>query len=374
MNNNLIDYSLNDIQYLKVHGRTTGDLNPLALFWTGSGIEVNIRATEFWMEVEVDYDLYEQWIVIEINGSFISRQMLTKGRYFICIFRGMDKNKIKNVRIYKEVQAMNSDNNCIFLIHSLKTDGFFEEVIDKKLKIEFIGDSITSGEGTMGAKGEEEWIPMWFSSYNNYANMTAKSLNADYRILSQSGWGVLSSWDNDPRCALPNYYEQICGVLNGEKNEKLGCHKLNDFEKWKPDIIIINLGTNDDGAFNSPEFKDEITGETFKQHKNEDSTYNVDDIRKFEYAAVKFLYKLRMYNKTSKIVWCYGMLGLPIMRHIYNAVNRYIYETNDNNVYVTQLTKTNDETVGSRCHPGISNHEIASNELVNFIKNEINLN
>ncbi|WP_341349716.1 hypothetical protein [Clostridium butyricum] len=71
---------------------------------------------------------------------------------------------------------------------------------------------------------------MWFSTTNNYAVITSKKLDADFRILSQSGWGVLCGWDNNPNHALPRYYEQVCGVVNGKINEELGAFNYNDFE------------------------------------------------------------------------------------------------------------------------------------------------
>ena len=50
---------MDEVKQLKIFGRTNEEINPLVLFWTGSGFEANIRAGELWMEVEVDYDLYE---------------------------------------------------------------------------------------------------------------------------------------------------------------------------------------------------------------------------------------------------------------------------------------------------------------------------
>lgn len=360
---------IDEIKNIKINGRTTKNISPLTLFWTGSGFEVNVKASELWMDVEIDYNEYEQWISVEINGVAVSRQMLTKGRYNICLFRGMNKELVKNVRVYKDVQAMSDDDKSMFLVHGLKTDGSFEKVEDKNIKIEFIGDSITSGEGSIGAKIEDDWISMWFTALNNYAVITSKELNADFRIISQSGWGVLSSWENDPKAALPLYYEKVCGLINGERNKELGAHENNDFEAWKPDVIVVNLGTNDGGAFNSPEFKNEVTGEIFKQHLNEDGSYNEEDIKRFEDAIVKFLYKLRKYNKDSKILWAYGMLGIPMMPYIYHAVDTYKKESKDTKVSITQLTNTTDETVGSRSHPGILSHKIAAKQLVDVIKN-----
>ena len=79
-NENLQVYALTDVKNLKVHGRTTGCLSPLTLFWTGSAIELNAKGSELWIEVEADYDIYEPWISISINSAFVSRQMLTAGR------------------------------------------------------------------------------------------------------------------------------------------------------------------------------------------------------------------------------------------------------------------------------------------------------
>lgn len=369
MSGNLKDYKISAIENIKIYGRNTFNENSIALFWTGSGFEANVRGSELWMDIETDYEIYEQWISIEINGELVSRQMLSKGRSLICIFRGMNNELIKNVRVYKDVQPMDTDDKCIFLIHELKTDGIFEKVPEKKIKIEFIGDSISSGEGTIGAKLEDDWISMWFSTTNNYAVITSKKLDADFRILSQSGWGVLCGWDNNPNHALPRYYEQVCGVVNGKINEELGAFNYNDFESWQPDVIVVNLGTNDGGAFTSPEWVDETTKESFKQHIDDDGNYNKNDIKRFENAIIKFLCKIRKNNRKAKIVWAYGMLGTPMMKYIYRSIEKYQNEFNDDKVFITQLPNTTEETVGARKHPGKLNHEIAANQLLDFIRN-----
>ncbi|TYA12227.1 SGNH/GDSL hydrolase family protein [Paenibacillus faecis] len=360
-------YALSEIAHLKVHGRTTGDLAPLTLFWTGSGIELNAKGSELWIEVEADYDQYESWITVLINSAAVSRQMLTKGRYWVCLFRGMNPDRVKNVRVVKDVQAMNGDPGCSLRIHAVKFDGTFAPVEDKPVKIEFIGDSITSGEGAVGARTEEDWIPMWFSAVDNYTYMTAEALNAEYRVISQSGWGVLTSWDNNPRNVIPAYYEQVCGLLTGARNEALGAFRKHEFASWQPDAVVVNLGTNDAGAFNNPAWGDPVTGEAHKQRLNEDGTYNEEDLRAFERAVESFLGKLRKNNKHAHIVWVYGMLGLPLMPSIYRAVDAYIRATGDRRVSVFQLPDTTDETVGARTHPGKRAHAKAAEALSGYL-------
>ncbi|MGB4657624.1 MAG: GDSL-type esterase/lipase family protein, partial [Mobilitalea sp.] len=268
----------------------------------------------------------------------------------------------------RETQAMNGDSDCFLQIHAVKSDGEFLPVKEKPYKIEFIGDSITSGEGTVGAKSEEDWVPMWFSAINNYTAMTANILEAEYRVVSESGWGVLTSWDNNPHYNIPDYYEKVCGLLTGNKNKELGAFEDNDFSSWQPDVVVVNLGTNDGGAFNSPEWKDELTGETHKQRLNLEGNFNQEDIMAFEEAVEHFLIKLRKYNKDAQIIWVYGMLGLQMMPAIFNAVNTYTQKTGDKNVTVFQLPNTTEETIGAREHPGMLAHRAAARELSGYIK------
>lgn len=365
---NLKEYALADIENLKIHGRTTGCLTPLSLFWTGSGIELNVKATQLWIEIEAGYDAHEPWIAIVIDGVPVSRFMVLEGKQWICVFKGMNKDVIKNIRIVKETQALNEDPKSFLQIHRVRCDGEFVTVEDRPYKIEFIGDSITSGEGAIGAKKEDDWIMMWFSAIQNYSYMVSEALNADCRIISQSGWGVYTSYDNNPNKSMAKHYEKVCGSLNGELNKSLGVHNENDFSTWQPDLVVINLGTNDEAAFNNPMWKDEVTGKTHKQRKNPDGSFNSEDLAKFEEAVSDFLFKIRTYNRHAHLLWVYGMLGDSMMPAIERGVEAYQLKTGDKNVSVLLLPNTTDETVGARYHPGKSSHKQAAKVIVNHVK------
>jgi lysophospholipase L1-like esterase len=263
---------------------------------------------------------------------------------------------------------MSGDPECFLQIHAVKFDGEFLPVPDRAVKLEFIGDSITSGEGAIGAKAEEDWIPMWFSATGNYTAMTAEALNADYRVLSQSGWGVLTSWDNNPNCNMPACYGQVCGVVSGKRNEALGAAQANDFGAWQPDAVVVNLGTNDGGAFYSPEWIDPASGQVYKQRLDEDGSFHAEDLQAFEAAAEAFLVKLRQHNPEAHIVWVYGMLGLPMMPFIYRAVNSYTAKSGDRKVTVFQLPNMTEESTGSRSHPGKLAHEQAAKVLSAYLQ------
>ena len=174
---------------VRVLGRTTGT-DVVNLFWTGSGIEFIYTGSEIQVEVNADFDAYEPWLAVELNGVQISRVPLNKGKNEVCLFRGMTVGKPKHVRILKEVQAMHQDPGHLLQIVGLQyADGEFLQLPEPKYRLEFVGDSITSGEGTVGAVYEEDWISAFFSAMNTYPRMVADALSAEYRVISQSGWG-----------------------------------------------------------------------------------------------------------------------------------------------------------------------------------------
>lgn len=367
-NEQLKTYSLKDMKNYKIYGRTDETQYPLPLFFNGSGIEVNVTGTELWIDLEVDYGFHEPWIFTRLNDSFMSRQMLMPGSYSLCLFRSMSPDAVKNIKFFRELQAMSEDDVCHILIRGFRSDGEFLPVADKKYKLEFIGDSITSGEGTYGAKEDTDWLAMYMGVSRNYALMVSDALDAEFRLVSQGGWGVLSGWDNDPRHCIPPLYEKICGLAGGALNEKLGASKPYDFNSWKPDAIIVNLGTNDASAFNQPEFTIPGTKETFKQHKEEDGSYRKSDIERFKQAVFDFLVMLRRNNPGSHIVWCYGMLAYDLTFAITDAMNRYSKETGDHNLAFLQLPNTTDETVGSHAHPGEKSHARAAKVLTEYLQ------
>lgn len=360
--------AVKDIQELKVHGRTTECRAPLTLFWTASGFECNVSGSELWIEVEVTYDIYEPWFSYTVNGDWIGRQMLMAGRYWIPLFRGMNSEKIKNVRFYKDLQAMSGDGNSYIHIHALRHDGEFYSVKEKKLKLEFIGDSITSGEGLFGAKEEEDWVPMFFSALRSYAHLTAMELDAEYRIISQSGWGVHNSWANNRKEALPKYYKEICSLIPGKENERLGGKESHDFSKWQPDVVVVNLGTNDASSFDQPEWVDELTGERYKMHRNADGFCCKEDLEAFANAVTAFLYTLRECNPNAHIIWCYGMLGIPLQMPILEGILNYINKSADKEISYLQLSNTDDTNIGSRQHPGVLCHKQAAETLSAYIR------
>ncbi len=356
-------FLLSEAKGLRVLGRTTKDREPLVLFWTGSGFEAEYDGTELWCEFETDYSCYEQWIAVLINGALISRQMLPKGRQKICLFRNMQARKRNHIRVVKEVQAMPGDEAAFLAVHALYGDGEFFAQKEPSCRIEFIGDSITSGEGSYGSAAEGDWIAMWFSTTHTYPYLLSERLGAEYRIVSQSGYGVCCAWNNNPDNVIPAFYEQICGVLGGERNERLGAKQEYDFNAWQPDYIVINLGTNDAVAFEQPEWYDEATGRKKKMQKDENGLPRKECSDEIKSCVTAFLFKVRKHNRAAKILWCYGMMGDLVECAVKGGVSEYKEQSGDEEVYYVKLEEITGDRIGARSHPSLLGQQAAAETL-----------
>jgi len=346
----------------RFHPESARKLGVLPLLWAASGLEMCFTGSELHLIVEADFVRLEPWIAVELNGAPLLRMPLERGVQEITLFRGMSPGVPKRVRVFKETQPMRDDpDHRLWVRGPVWEDGEFLPLPNPACRLEFVGDSLTSGEGAIGASEETDWTPALFSASRTWAKLTADLLRADFRLISQSGWGIRSSWDNDPGCTLPSIYEQVCGPAFGENDLIMGAQHLNDFTAWTPDAILINLGTNDAGAMGNPPWYGP-EGQLFQQ------TGDDTGLAWFEDAAVDFLKDLRCHNPTAKLVWTYGMLGDPLRPQLERAVERFKSETGDHSAYYLPLPAVTPETMGSRQHPGYPCHQAAASVVAEFLR------
>ena len=354
-----------EIPNVRPLGRFRGGLaeraGVLPLFWAGSGLELLFTGSELHLLLEADFGGTEPWIAVEVDGAPLIRMPLNRGINEVCVLRGVPDGRARHVRLVKECQPMADDPRHRLWVRELRWEGGeFLPLPDAAYRLEFVGDSLTSGEGVVGAVQEDAWIPAVFSASGAWASRTAAALNAQARIISQSGWGIRSGWDNDPRHALPEWYEQVCGPAQGEADREMGAQEENDFASWRPHAVIVNLGTNDAGAMLRSAW--EGPGGPFRQERSPEGLRAVED------AAGAFLRKLRRYNPEAKLVWAYGMAEDSLRPQLERAVARCREETGDREAYYLPLPVVRPETMGSRQHPGPLCHMEAAQATAAFLK------
>ena len=370
---NLDKYQIYQIPNKNILGRNVKDAmtskNPLALFWSASGIEICTNASELWIQVSSDYSVNEIYLVVQISGYTIARFMAPKEKTWICVAKNLNPQEKNNISIIKDSQPSAFDPNHIVQIHQIavtKNAEFFQ-VPKKDCFIEFIGDSITSGEGLCGRPEAPEWISSYISVSNNFAMQIAKIKNAEISIISQCGWGITRGWDSNINSNIPSHYQNVCSIFNSPMQKELGSCQEYDFSK-KADFVVVNLGTNDNSSFNNP-WTDESTGKVYQYQVNDDGTV-VESSKKEIYEGIKnFLYQIRKNNPSAKILWVWGMIKLDkIPAILQNAMEDYKKESGDQNVFSLELDAMEDVEnhlldKGSRWHPGPKTHELAAKKI-----------
>lgn len=146
-------------------------------------------------------------------------------------------------------------SECAFGYAGLKELEIEGEVVSTSsttggLKLEFIGDSITCGYGVEGLWEKDTFTTQQERPDKAYAFLTAKSLGADIHLCSWSGIGLTSNYVDPETINLPDTHwlmQSNWPYTDKSLSLRLGIEP----EVWKPegrfepDIVIINLGTND---------------------------------------------------------------------------------------------------------------------------------
>ena len=354
----MADLSFSELPLVRTLGRTALDGQATILWHTGSGFVCRFTGSELWLRVAAEFAQIEPWLSVEINGAWLQRLPLPCGESEVCLFRGSTPGTVKQVRVLKECQAMPEDPaHRVRLLGLGGKEGEFLPLPPPKYRLEFIGDSLTSGEGLAGAQSETDWLPMFFSAVPHYARLTADALGAEYRIFSQSGWGLCSGWDNDPRHVVMDYYTTVCG--------QCGDNTAYDFGAWPADAVILNLGTNDSGAMARAAWHDPATGQPFRQEDTPAGHARVAE------AVARALRTVRRCNPQALLVWAYGMMDSELRPTIEAGIRQYKAETGDTRVFFLPLPAAAPADMGALEHPGPACHRQAAEVLTAFLREHL---
>lgn len=346
-------FSAADEKYVRLLGRTAENDGVLWLGQTDSGCEFSFTGTSASVTVLGDDTAnangegsYARFAVY-LNGERVLDELVKEKEKTYEIFSS-DEEKENTVSIIKLSEASNS----IFGIKDITVDPDKDPVPteEKALKIEFIGDSITCGYGVDDEVKEHHFSTATEDGTKTYAYKAAQALDADYSMVCNSGHGIISGYTTQGKKVaaqqMPKFYTKTARSYT-----KAGDFSINDvmwdFERFVPDIIVINLGTNDSSYTGAnTEYQDE-----------------------FRDAYIEFLKKLRKYNPDSYILCTLGIMGNDLYPSIEEAVGMYTDETGDERVSAF-LFGTQDGSTGFAAdwHPTEATHQIAADKLVQEIE------
>ena len=224
-------------------------------------------------------------------------------------------------------------------------------------KIEFIGNSITCGYGNEGLKKEEHFDYATENHYYSYASITARNLEAQHWVVARSGIGAYRNYDGpktgNPESCMPIQYEYTGYAWKPElRKEQTFLREKWDFSRYQPDVVCINLGTNDL------------------------STPNYDlDLLKQSYQ--KFLKMVRQHNPKAKIVLLTGSMlynqELQIAKQLLDEITAKAQKAGDKEVYRFDMAPIdNIAFYGNDWHPNVYQDEKMANELTAYLRKLMN--
>ena len=338
-------YDIRQLPDVRLSGRFDPAQDGFPMMWTGACADMLVLGGTLEVLIRCNYETFKPYLSFEVDGLMAQTFSPIRGEHWYSVFLGMDATKPHRVRIILETQAFPADPTSNVALLTLQTDGTFLPLPAPARRVEFIGDSITSGEGMRGPASFMEWLPMCFSATNNYTRYAAQRMDAAYQVVSQSGWGVLCGWNNDVRTVLPAVYDWICrpAAMESPDGTAHGGEKPYAFD-FDPDTVVVNLGSNDFNALSAPPFTDPVTGETHQLTKA--------DLPRFEEACLAFLLHLHEKNPRARLIWAYGVCGDELAVPITAAVRRAKAAGIDAVYVALPHMDTLPDGLGSREHPG----------------------
>lgn len=204
---------------------------------------------------------------------------------------------------------------------------------EKELKIQVIGDSITSASSLYPANSTVDKI-LTNDITKGYALKVANHYGADLSVVSMSGGTICSSSPS-----MQDYYKRTFFSKTDEYDFR---------SETQPDLVIIALGTND----------------TPKYLTNGVANENIGILKQ---GITNMLTLVREKNPNAKILWAYGMMDVRIS-NVYKETVETFNQT-DGNTYYTMINRN--DCTGAAGHPTPEGHTKNAQEYINFIDNNI---
>ena len=301
-----------DAGNMKILGRTlvhTGEntgRRARYLCYSGSYVEFTFTGRSLSCELISDYcedqtdgTQYPCYMALYLDHQLVRRFPLMPGRHLYPLLSEGDVRTMV-VCLVKESEVQYASSGIL----AFYTDEEAEiRPTDKKdRKIEFIGDSITCGYGVLG-KPENLFSTETESADDAFAVQCAGALDADYQLVSFSGIGVISRYiepeENEPLTdvLMPALYPHTDAVLA----KRYGWRPESwDFSSFCPQVVVINLGTNDDSYTRGIREREE----------------------RFEEEYCEFVRNIHRRNPGAEIVCTFGVMSQRLLPRVEEAVQR----------------------------------------------------
>ena len=356
-------------------GRTLYDAAAGAMFfnWSAAGFMFTFTGTRAEMDTLAFAETFPgegenlPWVAVFADGATEPCRLLRieQGEQRAVLFT-CDAVETHTLRVVKR-----SENSKGRLgLRALWADGPVAPapLAEKPLRIEFIGDSITCGFGNDMAADETVFDAAKENALRAYPAVAAGLLNADFHCVCISG--IPLCWASDPayRIRLPEHggFAPPVRAMDGhyayaDRNHEEAMGKTDaftpwDFDRFRPDAIAVNLGTND-------AFRLRVSG-----CSPAEEAYFIQ-----QYQA--FLQQLRRLNGARPVLACtLGSMDYYLYDAMEKAVAAYRAQTGDARVFCMKFAPIDpwSEGFGGLGHPNSKTHARMGRELADALRPWLN--
>ncbi len=337
------DLSQNEtLKLVKRLGRSTVTRMGITLDYTASGVEFEAYiGEEFSFDIvnvvnPSDKQCPEVYFTVFVDGKRLEERFSVQGTRGTVRVMGLDPDvsRTKTVRIIKQTEHFRA--YC-----ELSKLSFFGKLVepaaDRDLYIEFIGDSITAGYGNLihgdPIDGSNAGDAIHSDGTQAYAFLAAEKLGADTSIISHSGIGLQKGF---VPVVVRDFYQSSSYYRNN------GLTKFDFSKARRPDIVVINIGTNDQSFLSQ----------------------GVGSREAFDLGVRELVALIRTaYGEETPILWVYGMMGSACSDVTLRVLEELGGE--ENHLYTLGVPSN---TFGGHGHPELSAHTVYADTLADTVK------
>ena len=198
--------------------------------WVGTYVQTDFTGSSISVRMSEEGESYHQ---VFIDGKLIGKLHFTGNEpHDVMLAKNLGKGTHR-LRLQKVTEGERG-LSTIFSF-SAGGKGSFAAVQPKSRLIEVIGDSYTCGYGSEGTE-DSHFEVATENCDKAYACAIARYFDTDYVLVAHSGMGVTR-----------NYAGKVSRTMSERYNLLFDNHDsiAYDFKQYRPDLVIINLGTND---------------------------------------------------------------------------------------------------------------------------------
>lgn len=346
---------------VKVTGRTLFAEGVRYLGYSGSSASFTFvgkkAVAEIWSDADAWGEELKGRIAVYVNNGEepVKRICLDKPEGIYTLYESDTEEQV-TVKIMKYSEA--AFGKCGIRYIEIDTDKLCPPPAACERKMEIIGDSITCG---YGVEAENELQPFHTATENptkSYSLLTAKDLGAEVNLVSWSGNGIVSGYveetatEPSDKWLMPEVY-RYTDISGSEKlfGEDESRWEKWDFSRFVPDIILINLGTNDCSWCKN-----------IQERKND-----------YRDRYVEFLKYIRENNPGAEILCMLGTMDQRVLKELEEAVKIFKTTQKDEKVHFLSLPPQNPEDgYGADWHPCEFTQKKTAELVVREIKSIMN--